>query len=98
MAGLAIAHAVFVRQFAFQYIADDLHVSMGMRAKSGSRGNAIFIDHAQVSHAHMARIMVASEGEAVVALEPTVIGITALTGLAKDLHRAAPDFLAMVAL
>jgi hypothetical protein len=42
--GATIAHAVLVRQFALQDVADDFHVTMTMRAKSGARLNPVFID------------------------------------------------------
>jgi len=51
-----IAHAVLVGQVARQHVTDDLHVTMAVGAKAGARGDAVFVDDAQIAPAHMGRV------------------------------------------
>ena len=81
-----IAHAVFVRQVASQDVADDFHVAMAMRAEAGARGNAVFIDHAQIAPAHVLRVVVARKRKTVKRLEPAMVGIAAVGGFAYSQH------------
>ena len=85
-AGSAIAHAVLVRQRAFEHVADDLHVAVAMRAEAGASGDAVFVDDPQVAHAHVLGVVVVGKGKAVKALEPAVVGVAAILGLAKCQH------------
>jgi Arc/MetJ family transcription regulator len=89
-AGRAVAHAVLVRQRAVEHITDDLHVAMAVRAEAGARRDAVVVDDAQVAHAHVARVVVVGEREAVETLQPAVVGITAVGGLAQRQHRQSP--------
>ena len=41
-----VAHAVLVRQIAFQDVTDDFHVLVAMRAKTSAGRHAILVDHA----------------------------------------------------
>mmetsp|Transcript_1065 Transcript_1065/g.2840 ORF Transcript_1065/g.2840 Transcript_1065/m.2840 type:complete len:213 (-) Transcript_1065:201-839(-) len=77
---LAVAHAVLVRQFTVEHIADDLHVAVAMGAEAGTRGDPVFIDHAQRAEAHAGRVVVVGKREAVEGFQPAVIGIAAVAG------------------
>jgi len=70
-----IAHVVFVGQIARQHVADDLHVLVAVGAKTGARGNPVFIDHPQIAPAHELRVVVARKRKTVKRLQPTVVGI-----------------------
>jgi hypothetical protein len=78
-----IAQRVLVRQLALQHIADDLHVAVPMGAEAGPRRDAVLIDDAQVAPAHVGRVVVAGEREAVVGLQPAVVGEAASADLRK---------------
>ena len=58
---LDVAHAVLVRQLATEYVADDFHVLVAVRAKTLARRNAVFIDDAQVAKAHVRRVKITGE-------------------------------------
>ena len=88
--GLLIAHAVLVREPAFEHVADDLHVLVAMGAKARARGDMVFIDHAQVAKAHVARIVIARKREAVVRAQPAVVCMAAFAGFAQGDHVYVP--------
>ena len=75
---LDIAHAVFVRQFARQHIADDFHVFVAMGSKAPACGNVVFIDHAQVAKAHVCRVVITSKRKRMLRLEPAVVSMATL--------------------
>src|SRR2546421_611826 len=79
---------VFVRERSLEDIGDDLHVSMRVSAEALARLNAILVDHAKRAKAHEARLVVIGEGKRVVALEPTVLGVSPLLGSAHSNHDA----------
>src|SRR5512146_3335919 len=74
------ADAVLVLERAFEDVGDDLHVAMAMRIEAGAGLDAILIDDAQGTEAHMARIVIVAERKTVQALQPAEIGKTALFG------------------
>jgi hypothetical protein len=78
-----------VGQRAVEHIADDLHVAVAVGAEATARGDAVLVDHAQVAHAHVRRVVVAGEGEAVKAAQPAVIGVAALCRPAEGEHGAS---------
>jgi hypothetical protein len=51
-------------------------MSVAVGAKAGACGDAVFVDHAQVAHAHMGGVVIVGERKAVEALEPAVVGVT----------------------
>ena len=60
-----VTHAVLVGQIARQHIADDFHVLVAMGAKTSTRGNAVFVDDAQIAPAHVGMVVVASKRKTV---------------------------------
>jgi hypothetical protein len=83
---LDIAQGVLVRQFATEHITDDLHVAVAVGAETGARRNAVFVDDAQIAPAHVGRVVVTGEGEAVEGLQPTVVSPTAISRFAQGQH------------
>ena len=94
-AGLAVAHAVGVRERALEHVADDLHVAVPVRAEAGAGGDGVVVEDAQVAEAHVRRVVVVGEREAVVAVEPAVVGVAAVLRLADGEHRCSPAMLSM---
>jgi hypothetical protein len=89
-ARLAVSHAVRMRQGAVEDVADDLHVAVAVRAEAGARRDGVVVEDAQVAEAHVRRVVVVGEREAVVAVEPAVVGVAAVAGLAEGEHRGSP--------
>src|SRR5579862_5760759 len=85
------ADAVFVLERALKDIGDDLHVAMAMGVEAGARRDAILIDDAQRAEAHVLRIVIMAEGEAVAAIEPAELCLAALFGGANGDHDLAPE-------
>ena len=79
-----------MRQVAREHVAHDLHVFVAVGAKAGAGRDAIFIDDAQVAKAHVGRVVVAREREAVKALEPAMVGPAAILRFANAQHVGAP--------
>jgi hypothetical protein len=67
-------------QRTFEDIGDDLHVPVSVRLETSTRPNAILVDHAQDTEAHMLRIVILAEGEGMPAVEPTEVGYAACFG------------------
>ena len=53
-----VTHAVFVCQIARKYVADDFHVAVAVGTKTSARGNAVFIDDAQIAPAHVIGVVI----------------------------------------
>jgi hypothetical protein len=46
-----------------------------MGAKTGTWGDAVFVDHPQIAPPHELRVLVTRKGKTVKRLQPTVVGI-----------------------
>src|SRR5262249_39264353 len=77
--GLA-ARAVLVLQRAGDQIGDDLHILVRMGGETAAARDHVFVDHAQPAIAHLIRVVEIDEGEAVVRLQPAMIGPAARIG------------------
>lgn len=66
-----------VLQGSIENIGDDLHVLVRVGGESPARGYLVVVDHGQGSEVHVLGIEVPSEGETVIAVEPTQIGVAA---------------------
>ena len=82
----AVPHTVLVLERTIEYIADDLHIVMAVFCEAPARGHGVVVDHAQVRHAHVSRVVVAAEREGVIAVQPAVIGVASIDGLAYCQH------------
>src|SRR6185295_15245453 len=72
------ADAVLVLERALEDIGDDLHVAVSVGVEPAARPHPVLVDHAQRAEAHMLRVVVVAEGEAVPAVEPAEVGDAAL--------------------
>src|SRR5258706_9712460 len=84
--GRTVAHRVLVRERAFEHVADDLHVSVAVRAEAGARLDAVLVDHAQRAVAHVPRVLIVGERKAVERAQPAVIGVAALAASPQLVH------------
>src|SRR6185437_10616647 len=85
----AVAHRVAMRERAFEHVAQDLHVAMGVRAEAAAGLHAVLVDHAQRPEAHAVGIVVVREREAVQGAQPAVVGEPAF-GTAAALGQVVP--------
>ena len=83
---LDVTQRVLVGQIAAHHVADDFHVAVAMGAKTGARGNAVFIDDAQVAKPHVGRVVVTGKRKAVERLEPAMVGQAAVVGFSELQH------------
>jgi hypothetical protein len=75
-----------VGQRALEDPGHDLHVAVRVATEPLSRLHAILVDHPQVAEAHPLRIVIVGEREGVKALEPAMLGMAAVVGLAQCDH------------
>ena len=71
-----IAKAVAMRDRAFAYEGDDLHVVVRVRRKSLLRRDRVIVPDTDRAPAHAIRVLIAGKTEVVARIEPTVIGST----------------------
>jgi hypothetical protein len=83
---LDVAHAVLVREVALQHVADDFHVAVAVRAEAGAGRDAVLVDDAQVAPTHVLGVVVVGEREAVVRVQPAVVGMASFLGAADGQH------------
>ena len=91
---LDVSHAVLVGQFAFQNVAQDLHVAVSVGSKAASFGYAVFVDHAQRAIAHVLGVVIVGKRKCVVRIEPAVVGMASFVTLAYCQHDAFIPFFA----
>ena len=82
----AVAHAVFMGERALEDIRDDFHVSMRMGGEAAAGRYPVFVDDAQRTKTHPARVMVLVERECVVGFEPAVVATAALVSRTNFKH------------
>jgi len=88
--GLDVAHGVLVGQFAFEHVTDDLHVAVAMPAEALAGRHPVLVDHPQVAEAHVFPVVVIGKGKTVLRLEPAMVGMAAVFGLAYPDHGNLP--------
>jgi DNA-binding transcriptional LysR family regulator len=71
-----IAHRILMGDRALADIGDDLHVGMRMRREAGPRGDLVVVPDPQIAPAHPGRVVIPSEREMMLRLQPTVVGAT----------------------
>ena len=69
-----VAQAVAMLNHALQNVGEDLHVSVAVRREAHGGGDDVLIDDPQRPEAHVGRVMVVGEAEAVPRHEPTMVG------------------------
>ena len=75
----AVAQTVLVSQRTIEHVADDLHVTMAMRAEPGAGHDSVLVDDAQRAEAHMRRIPILGKRKTVPGIEPAMLRMAALT-------------------
>src|ERR1700722_20668409 len=93
MNGRAVAHAVLVRQSAFEHITDDFHVAMAVCPKTLATRDAILVDHPQRAEMHVLRVVIAGERKAVIRIEPAVVSVAPFIGASNFEHVELPVML-----
>jgi hypothetical protein len=73
-------------QRALQDVADDLHVAVAVGAEARAGLHPVLVDHAQRAETHVLRVVIIGEGEAVVGVEPAVIGMAPVGAAAQFGH------------
>src|ERR1700730_7930998 len=71
--GRAIPHAVFVLESTLQQVGDDLHVAVRMHGETVAPLHPVFVNHAQGTESHEARVVVLIKGKSKVRVEPAEI-------------------------
>ena len=84
-----VADAVLVPDRATHHVADDFHVAVAVGAKTGAGLDAVFIDDAQITKAHVRRVVVTGKGKGVKRLQPAVVGVAAFGRGAQSQHKQA---------
>ena len=82
----ARSEAVLVGEPTFEDVGDDLHVVVRMRAEATAALDLILIDDAQLSEAHVLRVVVMAERERVLAVEPAEVAGAAIRAFANSDH------------
>src|SRR5262245_65480516 len=82
-----VAERILVPERTLQHVADDLHVAVPMGAETGPRLDAILVDDSQRPVAHVLRVVIVREREAVIRLQPAVVRVPAVAR-APDLGHA----------
>src|SRR5271156_4926062 len=85
----ACAETVLVFECARKDPGQNFHVLVRVFAETGPRCDAILIDDAQGSEAHVFRVVVLSEGECVAALQPAELRLSAVLSPSDDMHAMA---------
>jgi hypothetical protein len=81
------ADAVLVLERTLQHVRQDLHVAVAVRPESLSRLDAVLVDDAQRTEAHVRGVVVLAERERVPAVEPAEIGAAARVRESRRDHR-----------
>src|SRR5262249_9454845 len=74
----AVAHAVAVLELALQNVGEDLHVAVTVGPEPLPRPDAVLVEDAKLTEAHLVGVVVFVEGERVVAVQPVEEGPAAL--------------------
>src|SRR5262245_13823186 len=81
-----VAKAVLVLEASFQDDRDDFHVAMTMHAKALPRCDAVVVDHAQGTEAHVVRVVIVAERKRVPGVQPAMIKMAAFLGFTNLDH------------
>lgn len=73
----AISHAVLVGDGSGDDVAENFHFPMRVSGETCAWGDDVLVDDAQAAEAHVGGIVVISETEGVIGIQPTVIGVAA---------------------
>src|SRR6202789_720881 len=85
----SISHGVLVRELALEHIADDFHVPMRMGPKPLACRHPVLVDHPQRPELHVLRVEIVPEREAVIRIEPPMIGMATICATSDVVHRTS---------
>ena len=74
---LRVAHAIFVFEVAFYADTHDFHIVVWVRAEAHAARDNIVVQHAQSPKIHAFWVVITSETERKIRVEPTVISVSA---------------------
>src|SRR5262249_19617362 len=86
------AGAVAMGQRSLQHYRQDLHVAVRVRPEAAAWRDPVFVDHPQRPEAHVRRVLVVPEREAVPAVQPPRLRPPPLLRLPNTDHRPSPSF------
>src|SRR6185369_2695219 len=81
------AHAVAMFQSPLQNVGDNFHVAMSVRGEAVAGLHKVFVDYSKGTKARVLWIVVITEGEAVISIEPAEIEMATLFSLANCDHK-----------
>ncbi len=90
-----MSHIVSMLEFSFYNVSDNLHVTVGVKAKAFAGLNHIVIKDTQRPPVHVVGIVVFIEGKMPPCIEPAAVGVVALIGL-DDLNHVQSPLLGIV--
>ena len=71
-------------------VGNDFHIPVSVGGKALARRHHVFVDHAQDGKAHLTGVIIVSKGKRVVGVEPAVVEVSAILGLAQTDHVLNP--------
>src|SRR5439155_22994925 len=84
--------AVLVPQGAGENVGHDLHVTVAVRREPLAGLHAVLVDHAEVSEAHVLRVVVVRKRKGVARVEPAVVGAAPLLRVSDENHVASLEW------
>ena len=75
-----------MRELTFEHITDDFHVAMTVRTEALARRDAVFVEHAQRAELDMVLVEIFCKREAVVRVQPAVVGMATILAASGDFH------------
>src|SRR5436305_6703449 len=82
----ASAEGILVLDGALEDVGDDLHVAMRVRRETLATGDAVLVDDAQGTEAHVVAVVIFAERKRVISIEPAEVEVAAFGGFASDDH------------
>src|SRR3990167_4616153 len=82
----ASTQAVLVFERALQDVGNDFHIPVSVGGKTLARRHRVFVDHAQDGETHLTGVVIVGKGKRVVGVEPAVVEMSAILGLAQTDH------------
>jgi len=83
---MPLAHAVLMREAAFEDVTDNLHVAMGVGAKTLPRSYTIVVDDPQSAESHVRGVVIVREGKGMPGIQPAVVGVAPVASVPDRDH------------
>src|SRR5258705_11483483 len=82
------AHSVAMFQRSLQNVGYDFHVAMSVGRETVAWLNEIFVDYSKRAKENVLRVVIFTEGECVIGVEPTKIKMAALLSFTNRDHKS----------